>query len=199
VAGWVASLRWAPLRGPFKLVDSIPEPQVTIAALVLGGLAGLALAHQVAIENLVVTVSDDQITLARNGSVRAIPRAPVSAVFRDGKHLVLLGQATEELAREPVDLRADRLGDVFLAHGYPWQKGGDPYEDDYRRWVVDAPGLPPGAAALLKARARALAKGEKEDVAELRAELAKLGIVLRDRKKQQYWRPAGPPPEIPGA
>jgi hypothetical protein len=194
-AGWVASLRWAPFRGPFKLVDSIPEPQVTIAALVIGGLAGLALAYQVAMENLTVTVSGDQVTLARGGSVRAITRASVSSVFLDGKHLVLLGQATEELARESVDLSADRLSDAFLTHGFPWREDGDPYEDDYRRWVEETPDLPPGAAALLKARARALARGDKEDVADLRAELAKLGLVLRDQNKRQYWRRAGRPPE----
>ncbi|MGI8329205.1 YqeB family protein [Actinomadura scrupuli] len=198
VAGWVAALRWAPFRGPFKLVDSIPEPQVTIAALILGGLAGLALAHQVAKENLTVTVSAEQVALARGGSVRAITRASVSAVFLDGKLLVLLGQATEELAREPVDLSADRLRDAFLAHGFPWRKDGDPYEDDYRQWVEETAGLPPGAAALLKARARALARGDKDDAADLRAELARLGIVLRDQRKHQYWRRAGRPPADPG-
>jgi hypothetical protein len=33
-----------------------------------------------------------------------------------------------------------------------------------------------------------LVKGHDEDIAELRTELAKLGIVVRDEKKRQYWR-----------
>jgi cysteinyl-tRNA synthetase len=48
--------------------------------------------------------------------------------------------------------------------------------------------------ALLKARARALAKGEKTEAAELRAELAKVAIVTRDDKTGQSWRYARSPP-----
>ncbi|MGH3146194.1 MAG: YqeB family protein, partial [Rubrobacter sp.] len=40
VAGWVATLPWAPLQGPFKLADqliaSFGEPQSTIGALAFG-------------------------------------------------------------------------------------------------------------------------------------------------------------------
>lgn len=50
------------------------------------------------------------------------------------------------------------------------------------------PGLPDGADALLKARAAALTKGDKDDATELRAELARLGVVVRDEKKRQFFR-----------
>ena len=194
VAGWVASLPWAPLQGPFVLVDrlvaSFGEPQATIGALALGAVAGLVLSFIAAEERLTVTVSHDRATTTRGESSREIGRASVGAVFLDGKHLVLLGRTGEELAREASDLDADRLQAAFLTHGYPWLSGGDPYGNEYRLWVEDTPDLPAGADALLKARARALAKGAdgKDDAAELHAELAKLGIVVRDEKKRQYWR-----------
>jgi hypothetical protein len=198
VAGWllnlvvvlVALLPSGPFHAAFELAASIPEPQGTIGGLVLGGLAGTAIAYQTVKERITVTVTDDRVNLALRGSVRDFPRASVSAVFLDGKRLVLLGAATEELAREPCELNAVRLGDAFRTHGFAWQGDGDPYREEYRQWAEDTPDLPVSVNALLKARARALAKGERDDAAELRAELAKVGIVVRDEKTRQSWRHA---------
>ena len=53
---------------------------------------------------------------------------------------------------------------------------------------MSSPTLPVGADALLKARARALDKGDSGDAAELRSELARLGVVVRDEKKRQFVR-----------
>jgi hypothetical protein len=191
VAGWVAALPWAPLQGPFKLISSISEPQATIGALTVGALGGLAVAYIAAQENLTVTVSADRITMVRGGKTQAIDPASVRVVFLDGKQLVLLGQDTRELAREQSDLDGDALADAFRGRGFAWSAEGDPHKDDYRRWVPDLPDLPVGANALFKARELALEKGNKDDVTELRGELAKLGVVVRDEKKRQYWRRAG--------
>lgn len=197
LASWVASLPWAPLQGPFELADrliaSFGEPQSTIGALAIGAVAGLVLAFNAEQESLTVVVSHDLVTMKRGESARRIERTSVSAVFLDGKQLVVLGHETEELAREASDLEAERLQAAFLAHGFPWLAGGDPYKDEYRLWVEDTPDLPAGADPLLKARARALGKGDKgkEDAAELRAELARVGIVVREEKKRQYWRRTG--------
>jgi hypothetical protein len=194
VAGWVASLPWAPLQGPFELADqliaSFGEPQATIGALAIGTVAGLVLAFFAEQESLTVAVSHGQVSMKRGEFARRIERASVNAVFLDGKQLVLLGREAEELAREASDLDAERIQAAFLAHGYPWRADGDPYKDEYRLWVEDTPDLPAGADALLKARARALGRGDdgREDAAELRAELARLGVVVREEKKRQYWR-----------
>jgi hypothetical protein len=198
VAGWVASLPLAPFHGPFRLVASVPEPHATIGALAIGGLAGLVLATMAALDRLTVTVADDHVTFTRGGVARAVKRPLVSAVFLDGKQLVLLGRATEELAREASDLEADRLRDAFVVHGFPWRAGGDPYRDEYQRWVDGVRGLPASANALLKARARALDKGDGDEVAQLRADLARLGVVVRDESKRQYWRRSGRSPAAAG-
>jgi hypothetical protein len=188
IAGWVASLRWAPLQGPFKLIASLPDPPATIGAIALGAAAGLAVAYQGHLESLTVTVAPARVRLARTGSATELARRSVSAVFVDRKQLVLLGPAGEELARKPSDLDTDRLRDAFLAHGYPWHDGGDPHEADYRRWVPNTPDLPAAANALLAARERALGRKDRDDSAELRAELAKLGIVVREEQQRQFWR-----------
>jgi hypothetical protein len=198
VAGWVASLPWLPFQGPFKLVAAVPEPHASIGALVIGGLAGLVLATLAALDRLTVTVADDQVTFTRGGVTRTVKRPLVGAVFLDGRWLVLLGRATEELARETSDLEAERLRDAFVVHGFPWREGGDPHADEYQRWVDDVPGLPPSANALFRARARALDKGDGDEVAQLRADLARLGVVVRDEDSRQYWRRSGRSPAAPG-
>jgi hypothetical protein len=106
----------------------------------------------------------------------------------DGKQLVLLGHATQELAREGGDLPdAPRLQAAFQARGFPWLPA-DPHQGEYRRWVEDLPELPAGADAIFRARARALDRGDEEDAAQLRQELGRLGIVVHEQGKRQFWR-----------
>ncbi|NYE50528.1 hypothetical protein HDA32_005648 [Spinactinospora alkalitolerans] len=194
VAGWAASLPWTPFQGPLELIASFPEPQATVGCLVLGLVGGLVVALLAEDDHMAVTVDDDRVTVARGSSSRDVRRASIEAVFLDGKQLVLLGRETEELVRQGGDIDTGRLERAFLAHGYPWCADGDPHGADYRRWVPDLPDLSPGAHALLKARARALKKKDRADAELLRAELAELGIVLRDRDGRQYWRRTGRPP-----
>jgi hypothetical protein len=139
-------------------------------------------------ERLTVTVTDDTVTLVRGGTTRSYGRPDVDAAFVDGKDLVLLARSGLELARERSDLRPERLAAALTRHGYRWRADGDPYREEFRLWVPDTPGLPSAANALLAARARALEKKAQDDVAELRAELLRLGVVVRDEQKRQYWR-----------
>ncbi|HEY3506636.1 MAG TPA: hypothetical protein VGN37_28090 [Actinocatenispora sp.] len=48
-----------------------------------------------------------------------------------------------------------------------------------------------GANALLRARALAVRKDDRDDADDLRAELGRLGVVVRDTDKRQYWRRVG--------
>ena len=191
-AAWVTTLPWAPFQGPGELIASIPAPWATVAMLLVGAVGGLVLAFLAMMESLEVVVADDRVTLKRGDVTQSIKRDLIHAAFLDGDQLILLGRSTEELARsvDSFELGEKRLGSAFRAHGYAWLDGGDPHKDEYRRWVEDLPDIPGAANALLKARARALSKGDEEDAAQLRAELAKLGIMLRDEKKRQFWRPS---------
>jgi hypothetical protein len=191
---WAISLPQAPLPGPLRLLASLPEPPATAVAIILGILAGLALALQTERESLTVTVSGGLVRMARGERTTAVAGGQISGAFLDGKRLVLVGHTGEELAREPSDLDRDQLREAFLAYGYAWHADGDPHRHDFRRWVADAPEVPGAANALLKARERALARNDHEDAAELRAELAKLGIVVREEQTRQYWRTHSGPP-----
>lgn len=189
IADWVTSLSWAPMQGPFELLQRFSGTPLTIGAIVVGAVAGLLLALSGAAERLHVTVTDRELRLRRDETTTSFDRGKVAAAFVDGKQLVLQAASGAELARERSDLPAAELATAFRAHGYPWREDGDPYAGAFRPWVDGADGLPPGANAVLKARGRALKHGDKDQVAELRVELARLGVVVRDQDKRQSWRP----------
>ncbi|GAB2582992.1 hypothetical protein GCM10027168_14600 [Streptomyces capparidis] len=193
VAGWLVKVPFVPFDGVLRAIDEVSdvEPWSTVGGLAVGALAGAVLAGLGALEHVTVTVSGHGVALRRVGETRACPRSDIAAAFAEGEVLVLLGHATEELLREKTGYGPAKLGPAFAAHGYRWLDG-DPHRAEFRRWVPGADGLPPGADALLRAREKALEKGDKDDAAELRGELAALGVVVREEKKRQYWR------QVPG-
>ncbi|MFI9639393.1 hypothetical protein ACIG87_04880 [Micromonospora sp. NPDC051925] len=187
VADGVAGLPWAPVQGWFELVAGLPYRRALVGGVLLGVLAGLLVAHVGTRERLIVSVDRGGARLRRDGADRDLARQPVTAVFTDRKELVLLGPDGAELARERSDLSRRRLRDAFREHGWPWQDA-DPHRDAYRRWVDGLPDLPPGADPLLRARQRAVDADRQGDARELRDELARLGVVVRDEDRRQYWR-----------
>ncbi|HEX6351661.1 YqeB family protein [Actinophytocola sp.] len=187
LVSWLLTLPWAPYRGLLKLVDSIPEPWATLGALAVGAAGGLVLSVMAHGERLAVAVSAERVVLEGDGYAGSFDRDDVAAVFVDKKHLVLLGHDTGELVRRPSELDVAGLKTVFTRHDYPW-RDGDPHAGEYRRWVPDMEGLPPGANALLAVRAKKLGSLDDTEAKELRAELVKLGVVVRDSKSKQYWR-----------
>lgn len=187
VAGWVGSLPWFPYQGPLRLVDSLDDTPATIGGIAVGVVAGLVLAVMAEDDYLKITVGPDEVTVVRGDLTRTVDRDQVEAAFLDGKTLVLLGERGREVLREQGDLNVKQVPDAFRTHGYNWLDA-DPYADEYRRWVEDMPGLPDGVNALLAARGRALDKGDKQDAAQLHRELARLGVVVRDEGKRQFWR-----------
>lgn len=191
LAKWLVTLRWAPMKGPAELVNSIPEPWLSVIAVAAGVVLGVFVAFIALHEALTVRLTDTHVTLTIRDESRELRRADVGPIFLDGKFLVLLGRHTEEKAREPCDRDAAALAAAFTAHGYTWVPE-DPHKADFRLWVPETPGLPVGANALLSARAAAMRKtGTEDDVRALREELNGLGLAVRDEKKRQYWRLPG--------
>ncbi|MDG4802635.1 hypothetical protein [Micromonospora sp. WMMD980] len=187
LSGWIAGLSRFPFQDVFGLLDRWPAERSYPLGAGVVALAGVALAVVGTRERLRVTVGRRSVRLHRDGHGRDLARAEVTGVFTDGKALVLLDGAGGELARERSDLGAERLREAFTGQGWPWVDR-DPHRDAYRRWVPGLPGLPAGADALLRARERALRDRHDAEVRELHGELARLGVVVRDERKRQYWR-----------
>jgi hypothetical protein len=188
LARWAATLPWAPLQGPLKLVASFDKRWVDVVAVGAGLVLGLGFAAAAFAESTKLTLTDTGVELRRNDKTRNVARAAVDAVFVDGKDLVVLDRESRQLVRERYEGKADEVERAFRAHRYPWLPA-DPYAELYRRWVPDMPDLPPAVNAVLKARAVALTKKIAVDVAELRDDVQKLGYVVRDEGSRQYWRP----------
>lgn len=187
LADWLITLPSAPLREPAQLVASIPAWLLPAVGSATGVTLGLVAHH----EQLVIHLSDDRVALTRKGREEEFSHDAIATVFRDGKQLVLLGHDGTELTRQDCDLNADRVAGAFTEHGYAWADT-DPHRDEFRRWVPDTPDLPEGANALLKARQDSLERKDTsdDDLHELRDELARLGVVVRNEKRRQYWRQA---------
>lgn len=182
-----------PFRGLLRLIDSAPDPWLWLGATALGLLAGTWLGVVAVLESLAVTLTDGQVQLQLqiNRTTRSFDRSRIGSVFLDGKQLVLLDPDTTELAREKSDSSAQELAEAFRTHGYPWTDA-DPFLARYRLWVPELPGLPDGANALLAARARARQKKRTDEVVELRRELGRLRVAVRDDGPSQYWRRTDP-------
>lgn len=121
VVPWVQDLPLLPLDGPLELVQLIAEPQLTVGAMVIGGLGGALLARMVVADLVTVTVTDHEVIVDRGGRRHDVLRAVVHGVFIDGKQLVVLDDRGEELLRQTTDLAADDLRAAFVAHRYPWR------------------------------------------------------------------------------
>ncbi|MFJ3442967.1 hypothetical protein ACIPM2_17560 [Streptomyces sp. NPDC086081] len=188
LARLLLSLPWAPLDGPAELLTSVPEPALTLGTVAVGALGGLLLGLTAVHEALSVRVTGTHLALTIRDSTQEFAREDVGVLCRDGKQLVALAPDGRELAREQCGLPWRRLADTLGAHGWTWAEQ-DPYRADFRRWVPGTPGLPPGADALLRARARVReGGGGAADARELRGELWRLGVVVRDEGERQYWR-----------
>ncbi|MEV4709709.1 hypothetical protein [Micromonospora sp. NPDC049374] len=186
-AGWVADLPWAPAQGLFRAVDGLPDRYALPGGVAVGILVGLVIAAIGTAERVRVTVSGTGVRLRQGSSEREIERRDTRAVYLDGKNLVLLDADDAELARQSSDLPANQLAEAFREHGWPWAEA-DPHRAAYRLWVPDLPGLPAGADALLRARREALEHDRGGEAKELRAELSRYGVVIRDDGKRQHFR-----------
>jgi hypothetical protein len=194
IADWAAAQKWVPFQGPLELIAGWDGWWVAASCIALGLLAGVVLAGLALDDTLKVTVTDRSVEFRKNQRTVTVPRERVRVAFLDAKEIVLQDATSRELAREKHDqLKADakQIPPAFRAHGYPWSDAGDPHADRFRRWVDDEPDLPPAVNAVLRTRARCFDQGDKgkADRRELRDEVAKLGYTVKDKEKQQYWRP----------
>lgn len=202
LAGWYAGLPWAPFQGPAELVDDMLGARGALGVVIAVGLgvaAGLLLAGHVRGDVAVVTVDADRASVERRGTTSVLERAHVTDVFVDRTALVALGERDGrpgELVHVVTELETSRLASAFRGHGWPW-RDEDPYAGAFRRWVPGDPALPTSADAVLRARSAVLDAGKDDDVADLRRELGRLEIVVRDAGKVQHWRPARVPAERP--
>lgn len=198
LSGWAATVPDIPLHGWIAAFASIKEPYGTLGSLLVGGFAAWYGVRWLTRLTVAVSVSERRLLWRSGGRTRRLERGTISAIFPDGDDLVVLGQDTRELARALCYLDDDALQRTLVGYDYPWYNS-DPHAEEFRRWVEDMPGLPEGANALMRARAKALDDGKDADAADLRTDLGKLGVVVRETDSRQFLRLIGDRPKASAA
>lgn len=187
LAEWASGVDTLPF-GRISDVVATLDPWWAKAALAgVGLLAGAAFSAYALLETVTVTVTPGRLTLKRGDKVSSFEHGSVDTVFVDGKQVVVLDRHTAELAREPFEGDAQLLADSLRTFGYPWSDE-DPHATAYRRWIDGAPELTDAEHFVLRTRANALSDDDKDEAADLRTELARIGLVVRDEGNRQYWR-----------
>ncbi|MFD3574645.1 hypothetical protein [Streptomyces sp. NPDC058644] len=192
LARWLSRSPVLPWRGGITFVGSLDKPwQVGVAmgaGLVVGLVAGFLVAVTETVETLKLKLTDQELAAELHERTRTIGRARVSAVFLDGKELVVLDETSRQFTRGVHKTAAPALAEAFRSHGYPW-RDADPHASLFQRWIPGVPGLSAEAQAVLAARKIALKSDAGQDVRDLAETLQGLGHVVRDEGKDQYWRP----------
>jgi hypothetical protein len=189
LADWYTGLPVAPFRGVVELLSDLTGRLEGVVDAGIGAVAGLLLAVAVVGRLLTVTVDRGGIEASRGDDEQRAEAGAIASVFVADKRMTVLGHGGEELVSIEFDLDSEELRAAVERHGHRWAEA-DPFAGEYRLWVFDDERLPPGANAVLTARRIALEKSKGDDAAELRAELGKLGVVVRDEGGKQYWRSA---------
>jgi hypothetical protein len=186
---WIVEHRVpVPMRIVFRFVASADMPWEVAIWIGAGVLLGAGVGMVGMTESTKVTLTGTGIRFDRDGATRTLARTEIAAVFFDGKRLVVLDRESRQLFNDTPQASGPRLAAGFRAHDYPWYDR-DPYEALYRRWIPDSPDLPPAVNAVLRVRDEALSKKARRDADDLRAEVQKLGYVVREEGDRQYWRP----------
>ncbi|MEW2388383.1 hypothetical protein AB0933_08475 [Streptomyces venezuelae] len=187
-ARWASGSPVLPWRDGIEFLGRLDAPWQLGLFVAAGLVAGVLLVLAAHAEEMSLTLTDERVKVVRDGGPRAFARADVSAVFLDGKQLVLLGTDSGELVRGAHAPRAAALAGAFRAHGYPW-RDSDPHAALFHRWIPGTPDLPAEVHALLAARKAALKQKAPRDVGDLGETVRELGYVVRDEGTEQYWRP----------
>ncbi len=190
LADWYTGLPVAPFQGVVELLSNLAGRFEGVVDAGIGAVAGLLLAVAVVGRLLTVTVDRGGVEAKRGEDEQRAEAGAIAAVFVADKRMTVLGHGGEELVSIEFDLDREELRAAVERHGHRWSEA-DPFAGDYRLWVPDDERLPAGANAVLTARRIALEKSKDGDAAELRAELGKLGVVVRDEGGKQYWRLSG--------
>ncbi|MFJ4582425.1 YqeB family protein [Streptomyces echinatus] len=175
-----------PFRIVFEFLAAAEETWQVLACMGCG--FGLVFALVALSESLTVTLTDARVEARTDHWREGVDRGDVSAVFMDGKHLVVLDRDSRQRVRGPHAAPGRSIAAAFRGHGYPWN-GSDPYAHLYRKWAHGSGAVRPEVDAVLAARGEALKRKSWYDVHRLTQAVEELGCTAREKGTEQYWRP----------
>ncbi|WP_068166424.1 YqeB family protein [Rhodococcus phenolicus] len=188
IGSWVLELLGG-VPAPVRIAMTLPLVWQVPVLGVLGGLLGLFVAAEGEKAALKLTVSDDRLIFDQHGHTRVVPRGTISAIFADGKDLVVNGAADRQIVRyKATDISIDAVADALRTHRYPWTGATDPHEHEYSPWVDGSGETTEDEDHAFRARRRALEKKDRHDAESALDRLHSFGLVVRDRRGGQEFR-----------
>ncbi|MGO1509545.1 MAG: YqeB family protein [Actinomycetaceae bacterium] len=181
--------------------DRLGEPVGLLVGAGVGLGVGAIVAAGALRESMSAEISERAISVMWDDARVCVRRGIVGQIVV-GEDLVVLGRGGVELARVPQRLSSGPLLRALAEHGYPAPRDDDPHAAAFATWT---PGddLDEAAERLLTARAAAVRAGQHGDAELLRRQLARRGVMVRDRSgrpaEQQWRRAAGRPPAAAAA
>lgn len=187
VADWASGIDQLPFGAVTGAIASWDSPWAVVMMIAVGAAAGGGFALYAIHDTVKVLIGPTSLQLTRADKTSTYARDEIDAIFVESKQLVVLDQQSAELAREPFDADPQNLASALRHRQYPWSDA-DPYASAYRRWLDGAPELTDSENFVLRTRQKALEGDDNDDLADLRHELTRLGLVVRDDGHRQYWR-----------
>ncbi|MGE7920375.1 YqeB family protein [Viridibacillus sp. NPDC093762] len=187
ISEWASKLEWIPFQGPFKLVAGLNAGWVIFATMAFGLVAGIILTLFIYDEILNIYISEDTLAFKIGKIDMSYDKDNISYIYVDHKDLVVIGHDGHELFRYKKELSTKILKEELGERGYLF-KDGNPYKEQFKKWVPGLTDLPLEANALLKARDVALKNDDSEEALQIVFELWKLHVSVKEIESKQYYR-----------
>lgn len=187
-AGAASKLPWIPfIKGPLDLIASFDSPWTIVVTTILGIITGIILTILAYNYTLMITITTQKLSFGLEQEVWYFLKKDIQVVFMEGKEVIVLSNDDIELFRCKTELKARHIKAALAEYDYLFAVK-NPFENEFKKWVPELPELSRSAHALLKARERSVKENDLKNCLELSIELAKIGISVRDRNQQQYFR-----------
>ncbi|MBU8568226.1 hypothetical protein KM914_17730 [Virgibacillus pantothenticus] len=191
IADWLLTLPFIPMEGLLEKIVSFDRFLVSVIASVIGIILGFAFSWYVFYETLKIQISEQEVQLYIRNTQQVIKKGDITAVFMEQKQLVIQDLDGNESFREVSDIEVERVEEAFREHGYPWCDE-DPYLHEFRKWELGNSVFPSEINSILYERLKAIREDEEKQANLLKQDLNKLGVVVKDRKTEQYVRMVKP-------
>lgn len=155
--------------------------------IITGVVIGIYLAKMLLRESPIISISNHNIDIDNDLESLTFIRDEIQDIYYDDDELVIISSSGHELLRESYDIKKETLKKAFRNHSYPFNLL-DPYKACFKLWSASVDELSPPGNALMKARALAIKNIDEEEIIDIREELSKLGVIVKDNDTKQYWR-----------
>ncbi|MBK3496212.1 hypothetical protein JFL43_15345 [Viridibacillus sp. YIM B01967] len=187
ISDWASKLEWIPFQGPFKLVASLNAGWVIFATMALGFVGGIILTLFIFDEILNIYINEETLVFKIGEIDVSYNKKDIEFIYVDQKDVVVIGHDGQELFRYKKEIGDKILKEELGEHGYTFNEG-NPYKEQFKKWVPGLTDLSLEANALLKSREMSIENDDKEEALQIVIELWKLNVSVKEVGSKQYYR-----------